>query len=59
MNGYRPARFVDRAEHGHIAKAHEKLADANRVNYSGAVSILEAHLDDWRPVGRSSLIFCD
>ena len=33
MDPHRPARFVDRAEHAHIAKAHKQLADANRVNH--------------------------
>lgn len=59
MNEYRPARFVDRAEHGHIAKAHEKLADANRVNFHRGSRSWRRMMDDWRPFGRSSLTFCD
>ncbi len=59
MNEYRLGRFVDRAEHGHIAKAHEKLADANRVNFHRGSRSWRRMMDDWQPVGRSSLTFCD
>jgi hypothetical protein len=33
MDPHRTGRFVGRSQDGHVAEAHEKLADANRVNF--------------------------